>query len=128
MTVRSPTVMRCERCKAVISAAQAAQLIRRGAACGVCGGTLVLWHRQTPPDSGPGPDDLSGLSVERRLLGVLRDAHGRPVGPQALAQAGISDPAAAIYELERAGHRIERRYSDTTTGPRRFLGYRVGPG
>lgn len=125
MTAQSPTLMRCERCKAVISTAQVTEMMRHGAPCGVCGGTLTLCdgHRRgyaasSRDDSRPPP------SAERRLLSVLREADGRPVGPRALAQAGIDDPANAIFELERAGYRIERAYADVSTS-RRFLGYRL---
>jgi hypothetical protein len=121
MTTRSPTLMRCERCRAVISNAEATDMIRHGVPCGVCGGTLSLClrdRRRTVADAPP-------PSPERRLLGVLREADGRPVGLSALAQAGIDDPANAIYELERAGHRIEREYAEMSTGRRRLLGYRL---
>ena len=118
---QSPTLVRCERCRAVISSAEATDMIRHGVPCGVCGGTLSLCdgrQRQRAADA-PAP------STERRLLGVLREADGRPVGLSALAEAGIDDPANAIYELERAGHRIEREYAEVTTGRRRLLGYRL---
>lgn len=96
-------------------------MIRHGVPCGVCGGTLSLCNGQPPhPGTGAPPP-----SPERRLLGVLREADGRPVGLSALAEAGIDDPANAIYELERAGHRIEREYADVTAGRRRLLGYRL---
>lgn len=36
------TMVRCERCRAVISSADAADLIRHGVPCGVCGGPLSL--------------------------------------------------------------------------------------
>jgi hypothetical protein len=42
MTVPSPTLMRCERCRAVISSTEAVEKIRDGEPCGVCGGTLML--------------------------------------------------------------------------------------
>ena len=54
--VNSATLMRCERCKAVISAAQDAQLIGRGARCGVCGGTLMLWRGGAALDAARDPD------------------------------------------------------------------------
>ncbi|HWI07901.1 MAG TPA: hypothetical protein VNT54_10335 [Solirubrobacteraceae bacterium] len=94
-------------------------MIRQGVPCGVCGGTLALC-------SGHAVADFDGLRIspERRLLSVLREAEGRPVGPTALSEAGIDDPASAIYELELAGHRIERAYSDNAAG-RRLLGYRL---
>jgi hypothetical protein len=50
-------------------------------------------------------------SAERRLLAVLREAGGQPLAPRALVQAGIEGPASAIFELERAGYRIERAYT-----------------
>ena len=119
---QSPTLVRCERCRAVISSAEATDMIRHGVPCGVCGGTLSLCNGHQPRRvSG----DARAPSAERRLLGVLREADGRPVGLSALAEAGIDDPANAIYELERAGHRIEREYAEVTTGRRRLLGYRL---
>jgi Helix-turn-helix domain len=122
MTTQSPTLVRCERCRAVISSAEATDMIRHGVPCGVCGGTLTLCngHRRRPADP-----DARPPSAERRLLGVLRKADGRPVGLHAIIEAGIDDPANAIYELERAGHRIEREYAEVTTGRRRLLGYRL---
>lgn len=96
-------------------------MIRHGVPCGVCGGTLSLCSGQPrlrDPDRPP-------PSAERRLLGVLREADGNPVGLNALSEAGIEDPANAIYELERAGHRIDREYAEITTGKRRLLGYRL---
>ena len=100
-------------------------MIRHGVPCGVCGGTLSLCDNGNPrrADAGVPPP-----SPERRLLGVLREAEGRPVGLSAISEAGIEDPANAIYELERAGHRIEREYSDVSTGRRRLLGYRLRGG
>jgi hypothetical protein len=118
MATRSPALVRCERCRAVISGAEATDMIRHG--CGVCGGTLSLCHGHRPRTA-----DAPPPSTERRLLGVLREADGRPVGLTALSEAGIEDPANAIYELERAGHRIEREYAELTTGRRRLLGYRL---
>lgn len=127
MTAQSPTMMRCERCRAAISTTEAAELIRSGVPCGVCGGTLTL--------CGGGREHLGGDhgeashgSSERRLIGLLREAHGSPVAPRALTQAGVHDPASAIFELERAGYRIERAYADGSIGRRRFLGYRLQVG
>lgn len=42
MTVQSLTMMRCERCRAVLSNAEAPAVIRAGTPCGVCGGVLML--------------------------------------------------------------------------------------
>jgi hypothetical protein len=124
MTMPSLTMLRCDRCRAVISSAEASDMIRHGVPCGVCGGPLALgtngqWRTEA--------DDASA-SPERRLLGVLRDADGEPVAPSRLSQAGIDDPANAIFELEQAGHRIERAYADASNGRRRFLGYRLRRG
>jgi len=118
---QSPTLVRCERCRAVISSAEASDMIRHGVPCGVCGGTLSLCSGQPRRLSA----DARTASAERRLLGVLREADGTAVGLRALAEAGIDDPANAIYELERAGHRIEREYTEVTAGRRRLLGYRL---
>ena len=129
MTRQSPTLMRCERCRAVISTAEAAELLRHGVPCGVCGGTLTLrkTQRRERPAADHDGDGSFRPSAERRLLGVLREAEG-PLGPRALAQAGIEDPANAIFELERAGHRIDRAYTEVAAGKRRFLGYRLRRG
>ncbi len=131
MNGQSPVLMRCERCRAVISSAEARSLIRHGVPCGVCGGTLALCggrhdgaEPRTDAEHGGGPPP----SAERRLLGVLHDADGQPVAKQALADAGIDDPANAIFELEQAGHRIERAYAEASGGRRRFLGYRLRRG
>lgn len=128
MTTQSPTLVRCERCRAVISSADAAAMIRDGVPCGVCGGTLVLCSHgraATTQSTGQPAPCAPSPSPERRLLGVLRNANGRPVGLHALADEGIDDPASAIYELERAGHRIERAYAESARGRRRLLGYRL---
>lgn len=126
MMVQSATLMRCTRCKAVISTAEATRLIRHGVPCGVCGGTLSLCGGEGRTRSSPdrGGDGGPRPSAERRLLAVLRKAGGRPVEPLVLAQAGIYDPANAIFELERAGYRIERVFAEVSSGQRRFLGYR----
>jgi helix-turn-helix protein len=137
MTQQPTVLMRCERCRAVISNAEAKTLIRHGVPCGVCGGTLTLCgnarHGAEIADRlGPSADGYhrapSARSPERRLLGVLREADGEPVAKQAIAAAGIEDPANTIFELEQAGHRIERAYADASDGRRRFLGYRLRRG
>lgn len=125
MTTQSPTLMRCERCRAVISTAEVTGLIRHGAPCGVCGGRLTQCGSRRATRPGSDRDGDRRPSAERRLLGVLREADGRPVGPRALTLAGIEDPANTIYELERAGYRIERAYTDVSAGRRRFLGYHL---
>lgn len=131
MTLPSPTMLRCDRCRAVISSAEASDMIRHGVPCGVCGGALVLGsNAQRRTADGLADGDAAALrgSPERRLLGVLRDADGEPVAARTLTQAGIDDPADAIFELEQAGHRIERAYADGSDGRRRFLGYRLRRG
>lgn len=133
MTRQSPVLVRCERCRAVISSAEAKSIIRHGVPCGVCGGTLALCGNRRRPSDGRANEETNGAvaapavapSAERKLLGVLHDADGRPVARQALSAAGIDDPAGTIFELEQAGHRIERAYADSSDGRRRFLGYRL---
>jgi hypothetical protein len=132
MTLPSLTMLRCDRCRAVISSAEASDMIRHGVPCGVCGGPLALggsgqWRGDPDALSDDGAATASA-SPERRLLGVLREADGEPVAPRLLTQAGIDDPANAIFELEQAGHRIERAYADASNGRRRFLGYRLRRG
>lgn len=133
MTGQSPVLVRCERCRAVISSAEAKTIIRHGVPCGVCGGTLALCGNRRDPGGLRADGESSGApapapSAERKLLGVLHDADGRPVAKQALSAAGIDDPAGTIFELEQAGHRIERAYTDASDGRRRFLGYRLRRG
>ena len=129
MTGQSAVLVRCERCRAVISSAEAKSIIRHGVPCGVCGGTLKLCgnRRHTADLRAAGETDgaapTPAPSAERKLLGVLRRANGRPVARQTISDAGIDDPAATIFELEQAGHRIERAYADASDGRRRFLGY-----
>ena len=131
MTGQSPVLVRCERCRAVISSAEAKRIIRHGVPCGVCGGTLTLCgDRQHTADlradvAAATTAPVLAPSAERKMLGVLREADGEPVARQALAAAGIDDPAGTIFELEQAGHRIERAYADASDGRRRFLGYRL---
>ncbi|MEA2157385.1 MAG: hypothetical protein QOE11_3525 [Solirubrobacteraceae bacterium] len=56
MTVQSPTMMRCERCRAVLCNAEAPAVIRAGTPCGVCGGVMMLagTHGRAEPDVGTG--------------------------------------------------------------------------
>ena len=65
MTVQSPTMMRCERCRAVLSSAEAPAMIRAGTPCGVCGGVLALARPHARADPGAHIDDS-------------REDHGRP--------------------------------------------------
>lgn len=131
MTGQSPVLVRCERCRAVISSAEAKTIIRHGVPCGVCGGTLALCGRRGNQAGGRAEAEAGAAlapSAERKLLGVLHDADGQPVAKQELSAAGIDDPAGTIFELEQAGHRIERAYTDAADGRRRFLGYRLRRG
>lgn len=134
MTTQSATLVRCERCRAVISSADASDMIRHGVPCGVCGGTLSLCGNRGEAADARADGDANGAvrtrepSARRTLLGVLRDADGEPVARQELSAAGIDDPAGTIFELEQAGHRIERAYADSSDGRRRFLGYRLRRG
>jgi hypothetical protein len=128
MTGQSPVLVRCERCRAVISSAEAKSIIRHGVPCGVCGGTLALCGNGRHTGDARADHESTGVparSAERKLLGVLHEADGEPVARQALSAAGIDDPAGTIFELEQAGHRIERAYTDASHGRRRFLGYRL---
>ena len=131
MTGQSPVLVRCERCRAVISSGEAKSIIRHGVPCGVCGGTLALCgngRRSGNPRMESDSHGTSAPSAERKLLGVLHEAEGQPVARHALSAAGIDDPAGTIFELEQAGHRIERAYTDNSDGRRRFLGYRLRRG
>lgn len=123
MALQPLTMMRCERCRAIVSSTEAPTMIRQGTPCGVCGGPLT--GASTPAGKRLYDNTDYAQPPERRLLCVLREARGRPVGMRALAGAGIVDPASVIYELERAGHRIERAYEHGTSGWRSFLGYRL---
>lgn len=128
MTLPSLTMLRCDRCRAVISSAEASDMIRHGVPCGVCGGPLALGSNGQWRDADADAAVAPNASAEHRLLGVLREADGEPVALRMLNQAGINDPANAIFELEQAGHRIERAYADAANGRRRFLGYRLRRG
>jgi hypothetical protein len=66
------TMMRCERCRAVVSSVDAPAMIRSGTPCGVCGGTLML-RTAAPLDEPQDPSSLAravddGMSSERRFL------------------------------------------------------------
>jgi hypothetical protein len=70
MSVQSPTMMRCERCRAVLSSTEAPALIRAGRPCGVCGGVLSLAkpHGRTaaPEESQPSAPPARGTAPPRR--------------------------------------------------------------
>jgi hypothetical protein len=55
MTGQSPVLMRCERCRAVISNAEAKSVVRHGVPCGVCGGTLTLCGNSRNDAGAAGP-------------------------------------------------------------------------
>lgn len=80
MTDQSPTMMRCERCRAVLSSADAPAMIRAGTPCGVCGGVLMLaraqGRRASYADAAPPP------YPERRRPTAARSAR-RDVLPRA---------------------------------------------
>jgi len=73
MTDQSPIMMRCERCRAVLSSADAPAMIRAGTPCGVCGGVLTLarahapgWsHADVVPAPSPGRTRRSGATSAR---------------------------------------------------------------
>jgi phage FluMu protein Com len=56
MPSESLTMMRCERCRAVLSNAEAPALIRAGTPCGVCGGVLVLAGTPGRLERSPAPE------------------------------------------------------------------------
>jgi hypothetical protein len=60
VTAESLTMMRCERCRAVLSNAEAPALIRAGTPCGVCGGVLVLAGSRAPVERGAPVDQSAG--------------------------------------------------------------------
>lgn len=53
------------------------------------------------------------------------DAGGPPTQRMTFEGRGRPPAANAIYELECAGHRIEREYAQITGGRRSLLGYRL---
>lgn len=57
MASESLTMMRCERCRAVLSNAEAPALIRAGTPCGVCGGVLMLAGTLGRLERGPAADE-----------------------------------------------------------------------
>ncbi len=85
MTGHLPVLVRCERCRAVISSAEAKRIIRHGVPCGVCGGTLALCgdrgHRaEHRSEAAPEP---APMGADRRLLGGLRGDEPAVVKPAA---------------------------------------------
>jgi hypothetical protein len=63
VTAESLTMMRCERCRAVLANADAPALIRAGTPCGVCGGLLML---AGPPGPEPTSDALEDSGASTR--------------------------------------------------------------
>ena len=83
MTTQSPTVLRCERCRAVITTADAEEMIRDGVPCGVCSGTLALCEGRRRTGAVTAAE--RSVVAEHRLLVVLREVEGRAVDPRTLA-------------------------------------------
>jgi len=71
--------------------------------------------------------DHALTSEQRRLLEVLQQADRKPVSMRELEEAGIPNPATAIYELEVAGSQIEHVYGPGASGHRRLAGFRLVP-
>jgi hypothetical protein len=69
MAVQSLTMMRCERCRAVLSSAEAPAMIRAGRPCGVCGGVLSLARTQARAVAG---DDGAPAPLPRRTTAASR--------------------------------------------------------
>jgi hypothetical protein len=63
MAMQSLTMMRCERCRAVLSSAEAPAMIRAGRPCGVCGGVLALAR---PHTRGTAPEEVDPAPPSRR--------------------------------------------------------------
>ena len=63
MAMQSLTMMRCERCRAVLSSAEAPAMIRAGRRCGVCGGVLTLAR---PHARGSAREEANSVLPSRR--------------------------------------------------------------
>jgi hypothetical protein len=59
-----------------------------------------------------------------RLLEILRSSGGAPIGVDAL-RAGVAMPFQVVYELQLAGHDIQRVYGPSGPQGRALLGYRL---
>jgi hypothetical protein len=64
--MQSLTMMRCERCRAVVSNAEAPAMIRAGTPCGVCGGVLALARPHGRGSALEEGDDAHAPSTPRR--------------------------------------------------------------
>ncbi|MDX6690207.1 MAG: hypothetical protein QOG15_1664 [Solirubrobacteraceae bacterium] len=63
------TMMRCERCRAVVSSVDALAMIQAGTPCGVCGGTLTRGVPDPPRDAYALAQSRGhGVTSERRFL------------------------------------------------------------
>jgi hypothetical protein len=67
MAMESLTMMRCERCRAVLSNAEAPAVIRAGTPCGVCGGVMTLAgsHTRVERDTAAEEPERAGEPEER---------------------------------------------------------------
>ncbi len=60
------------------------------------------------------------------MLDVLRSTNGTdPIGIAELRSHGIETPAQMVYELQLAGHDIQRTYGPKGSDGRKLLGYRL---
>jgi hypothetical protein len=64
--MESLTMMRCERCRAVLSNAEAPAVIRAGTPCGVCGGVMTLAGSQTRVERGTAAEEPKERSTPSR--------------------------------------------------------------
>lgn len=62
-----------------------------------------------------------GQQRQETVLRALRDAGDRPVSLVEMRERGITNPASVVYELELAGHPIDRVYRHG-----RLIGVRLG--
>jgi hypothetical protein len=73
--MQSLTMMRCERCRAVLSSAEAPAMIRAGRPCGVCGGVLALARPHVrgaaPAEADPAPRATRSTAAPSRRGEVL---------------------------------------------------------
>jgi hypothetical protein len=64
-------------------------------------------------------------SDHARALDVLRSNATDAVGVDELRAVGIAMPSQVVYELQLAGHNIQRVYKPPGPEGRRILGYRL---